>query len=393
LGAERSRALLFAPEAPYPLSGGGALRTASILHYLSHRYDLDLLTFLQPGDARANHELPAGLVHRFDTIDLPVHRTGPAARIFRNSVRLVRRVPPLIDRFAGFEHKVDKVLSGRRYEIGVIEHFWCAPYRRSLSQICARTVLNLHNIESVLHERCGSVEGDSTRFAHRIFARAAWKLERDLLPGFSEILAPSPEDAALVRARAPAAHVTVYPNAIPLQPVPLNRPQHVIVFSGNLEYHPNVTAVRFFRQQVWPELRQRWPQLVWRLVGRNPDAVRRWTAGDARIECTGPVPDATVELARAQVAVVPLLAGSGTRLKILEAWSAARPVVSTSLGAEGLPVKDGYHLLLADNAPDFAAAVSRLLNDAELRGALGNAGRELLENGFTWEKAWKNLSL
>ena len=95
---------------------------------------------------------------------------------------------------------------------------------------------------------------------------------------------------------------------------------------------------------------------MWRLVGKNPRAVRRFTAGDPRIEVAGEVEDAVEELARAEVAVVPLLAGSGTRLKILEAWSAGVPVVSTTIGAEGLPVRDGEHLLLADGAGAFAAS-------------------------------------
>ena len=85
-----------------------------------------------------------------------------------------------------------------------------------------------------------------------------------------------------------------------------------------MEYHPNRAAVRFFRREVWPQLRDSHPNLVWRLVGKNPQAVRAFTGGDSRIEVAGEVEDAVIELARAEVAVVPLLAGSGTRLKILE---------------------------------------------------------------------------
>jgi glycosyltransferase involved in cell wall biosynthesis len=96
-------------------------------------------------------------------------------------------------------------------------------------------------------------------------------------------------------------------------------------------------------------------------------------------------------LARAQVAVAPVLAGSGTRLKILEAWAAGLPVVSTTLGAQGLGARDGENLLLADGGPAFAEAVSRLLASPDLRESLGAAGRLLLEKEFTWERAWKKL--
>jgi glycosyltransferase involved in cell wall biosynthesis len=169
--------------------------------------------------------------------------------------------------------------------------------------------------------------------------------------------------------------------------------ENVVVFSGNMEYHPNLSAVRFFRAAIWPLLRERWPDLVWRLVGMHPEAVSRYISGDPRIEATGQVEDAIAEIARARVAVVPLLAGSGTRLKILEAWAAGVPVVSTALGAEGLPVRDGEHLLLADGGAQFAAAVSRVLEDTELRHRLSEAGRLLLEEGFTWIAVWKELDL
>jgi glycosyltransferase involved in cell wall biosynthesis len=138
-------------------------------------------------------------------------------------------------------------------------------------------------------------------------------------------------------------------------------------------------------------LRERWPGLVWRLVGKNADAVKSWTSGDPRIQVTGAVKDAVAELAKAKVAVVPILAGSGTRLKILEAWAAGLPVVSTPVGAEGLRAQDGRHLLLAESGEDFATAISRLLESSDLRAALGLAGRKLVESHFTWEKAWESL--
>ena len=216
-------------------------------------------------------------------------------------------------------------------------------------------------------------------------------MERAWLPRFSLVLTTSQADAALARGVAPQARVAVYPNALPPTPRPVAGDEEAIVFSGNMEYHPNLTAVRFFSQEIWPRLRDRWPLLVWRLVGKNPAAVRRYTAGDPRIEIAGPVVDAVCEIAHSRVAVVPLLTGSGTRLKILEAWAAGLPVVSTTIGAEGLPVRDGETALLADGAEAFASAVTRLLTCPELRQKMGDAGRLLLEKEFTWETAWKKL--
>ena len=389
-------ALVLAPEAPYPLVGGGALRTASLVHYLARTRPVDLIVFRQPGAPDPGGQLPAGLARRVSVILLPATGHGRAARAARNSARLLRGVPPLVDRFAGFDRHVAEAIAGRHYGIGLIEHSWCAPYWDRISPACQRTVLDLHNIESLLHARCAAAEGvtgAATALAHRLFGRASLELERIWLPRFSQVLAASDADAAAVRAIAPAARVAVYPNAIPAAPLPAPGDENVVVFSGNMEYHPNLSAVRFFRAEVWPRLRERWPLLVWRLVGKNPQAVSRFTSGDPRIEVTGPVEDAVRELARARVGVVPLLAGSGTRIKILEAWAAGLPLVSTTIGAEGLPVRDGEHLLLADGGPAFAVAVSALLENPELRRNLARAGRLLLDKEFTWDAAWRKLGL
>jgi glycosyltransferase involved in cell wall biosynthesis len=373
------------------MAGGGQLRAASLLEYLGLHYDVDVIVFRQPGAPDPASLIPSRLVRRVTVLDLPPNGRSFAVRALRNAGRVMRRIPPLVDRFAGFSAPVARALSGARYDLGVIDHFWCAPYLEQVSAVCARTVLDLHNVESVLHGRCAEAEGFATATAHRVFQHASRELERRWLPRFSLVLATSPADAALAGAIAPQARVAVYPNALPPTPLPPAGDEEAIVFSGNMEYHPNVTAVRFFRLEIWPRLRARWPKLVWRLVGKNAAAVRRFTTGDPRIEVAGPVVDAVRELARSRVAVVPLLTGSGTRLKILEAWAAGLPVVSTTIGAEGLPVRDGETVLLADSAEAFASAVTRLLTCMELRQSIGSAGRLLLEKEFTWETAWKML--
>jgi glycosyltransferase involved in cell wall biosynthesis len=161
-----------------------------------------------------------------------------------------------------------------------------------------------------------------------------------------------------------------------------------VIFSGNLEYHPNVEAVRWMRSEIWPRVRS---QVQWRLIGRNPQAVEKLVSGSDRIKLIGPVDDAVAALAEAKLCVVPLRSGSGTRFKILEAWAAARAVVSTTLGAEGLGAVPGVHLLIADGAAEFAQAIDRLLSDADLRTSLGEAGRALYLDRYTWPTAWRNL--
>jgi glycosyltransferase involved in cell wall biosynthesis len=146
--------------------------------------------------------------------------------------------------------------------------------------------------------------------------------------------------------------------------------------------------VAFFVREIWPILRTRHPDLEWRLIGRNPHAVARQIEGDARIRATGPVDNGVCELGAVRVAVAPLLAGSGTRFKIIEAWAAGTPVVSTTIGAEGLPTED---LMLADTAQAFADAVSRVITDQSWAATLSARGRATYERQFTWQAAWETL--
>lgn len=371
-----SEALVLSPEAPFPAHGGGALRTASLIHYLAQRGAVDVIVFHEPGRPDPAAAFPPGLVRRVDVIELPHHSKSLPAKACRNLLRAARGIPPLVDRFAGF-----RLALARRYSLSVVEHMWCAPYIEQLAGVSERVVLDLHNIESVLHAHRAETESWPRSAVQAVFSAAYRRLERRLLPEFDTLLVASQADAD--RIGRPAI---VYPNAIPLTPRPAVPEEEVIAFSGNLDYDPNQTAIRWFAAKIWPVLKLRHPRLVWRLIGKNPPALT-----DPQVEVTGPVPDAIVELARAKVVVVPVRSGSGTRLKIVEAWAAARAVVSTSRGAEGLPVRPGENILIADAPETFAGAIGQLLADPELRARLGQAGRTTYEAGLTWPAAWEKL--
>jgi len=387
----RPAALVISPEAPYPMHGGGAIRTASLLHYLARCYDLDLILFRQAGDSDPTLSLPPGLVRRSSTITLPFHSRRPLAWFLRNGRRWVLGAPPLLNRFSLQGREIGSILRGRSYDAGMIEHFWCAPYIEQLAPVCKRTVLDLHNIESELHASSARSGSWPLSAAHQRFARSCMREERRWLPCFSRLLVTSEDDARRVRRSAPRALLTVYRNAIPMVHVPEEQEEHVIGFSGNFEYRPNMEGVRFFVKEVWPRLVSRLPDLKLRLIGKNPGAIAQYIKGAAGIEATGPVDNAIAELAKVKVAVVPLVSGSGTRLKILEAWAAARPVVSTSLGAEGLGARPGIDLMLADTPDVFVASITDLLGSNKERRRIGCAARHTFEERFTWDAAWTSL--
>lgn len=386
--------LLLMPEPPYPLVGGGAIRTASLLHYFARFAQVDVLQFSETGQAAP---LPAGLVRSQQVIPLPHHNRGTAARFARNARRAMRGVPPLIDRFAGYERAIERAVADRKYDLGVVEHFWCAPYINVVERICAETVLDLHNIESVLHQRCATVTAGLIGAGHRRFGAAARKLESALLPRYSAVLAASEQDAAAVRVIAPDARVHVYPNAIPWMDMPQAAELPRVVFSGNFEYHPNIDAAEFLVTQIWPKIRQLRQGLRLRLVGRGDSFIRhilpKGAPEETGIELTGPVPDAAAEIAQARIVVAPLRIGSGTRIKILEAWAAGRCVVATTLGAEGLAAQDGVNIALDDDPVRFAQRVATLSDDMDTRQRFGIAGRRTFEHRYSWDAVWKYLDV
>lgn len=360
----KKRVLFLSPEDPTPGWGGGGLRSASLLEYLKENYEVQVLRF-----------------------DLRPHSKNTSARIQRNALRLLQGVPPLFDRFSGYEEQLSQKMGDARYDLAVVEHFWCASYAPLLRKHAAHLVLDLHNIESELARSQARALTWPLSWASSRFAESYRKLEQRWIPLFDTILVASEDDRSRVRHR----DVYVYPNALPVIPLPETCEEACIVFSGNLEYHPNMEAVYWFRREIWPLVQEKCPGMEWRLIGRNPGAVAKAVAGDPLIKQVGPVDDAVAAIAGARVCVVPLRSGSGTRFKILEAWAAGRAVVSTRLGAEGLGARNGEHLLLAEDPASFSEAVARLSKDAELRQKLGAAGRALYLEKFTWPVAWKTL--
>src|SRR5579871_4137747 len=144
-------ALFLSPEAPFPPIGGGPLRSASLLEYLARSYAVHAVVFHAPCDPDPRAAIPPGRIAKWDILELPHHSKAPAARFARNALRAIRARPPLMDRFLGCEIALAALLEDRKYELAVLEHFWCAPYVRQIRRHSKRVVLDLHNVESFWH--------------------------------------------------------------------------------------------------------------------------------------------------------------------------------------------------------------------------------------------------
>jgi hypothetical protein len=207
--------LFLSPEPPYPMIGGGSTRTASLLEFFAPRFAIDMILFAEEGSPDPAEAVPRRLVRSVSTLRLPRHRKTLLARTGRNFTRYLQSRPPLIDRFSGLDQPLSTLLAGRRYTLGIVEHFWCAPYVSLLRRHCADVWLDLHNIESVWHARLAKTENFFLRPALTGFASVCRKLECELLPLFSRILVPSENDLQELGTAAGTVPVTVYPNALP----------------------------------------------------------------------------------------------------------------------------------------------------------------------------------
>ncbi len=244
-------------------------------------------------------------------------------------------------------------------------------------------VCNSHNVESSLLRQVLAVGGGKEKTV-----RAIEKYERRVLNRVDLLWACSVDDLQEYRGLGVRPKNTgVVPNGVDtarLAFVQCSAEQRrSILFAGNLAYAPNIEGVLWFRREVWPSLKRNFPDLQWQLVGSWADpAVLAIAERDIRVAVD--VPSMEPYLASATVAICPLFSGSGTRLKILDAFSAGVPMVSTSKGAEGLDIEQGVHLLIADSAEGFATAVAGLLDDPARRESLRRHARDLAEKNYDW---------
>lgn len=381
--------------------GGGALRSASILEFLFSRYQTDVICFQQPEAARSGsphsaHQNLATLrprerAHRWHEIALPVHGKSGLRRAIRNVGRVFRGVPPLVDRFSGFHEEVGNALGNETYDIAVVEHFWCAQYAPQLRPRCHRLVLDLHNIESLWHTRCATVAPPWEAPLHSRFAGAARRMELQLLPQFDLVLTTSSTEKNSIAQQLPDLSSAVVPNTLTNSARPASVKEQSIVFSGNMEYLPNQQAACHFGKSIWPLISHEYPGYRWKILGKSATNLRNLIESSHSVEFVPDPEDAMIEIAKSRVAVVPLAIGTGTRLKIIEAWASGCPVVSTRIGAEGLDYRDGSDILIEDAPAAFARAVGRILGDESLAGRLADHGRKRFENCYSWESAWEAL--
>ncbi|HJO33723.1 MAG TPA: glycosyltransferase [Anaerolineales bacterium] len=386
--------LFLTPTVPFPPDQGTAIRNWGLISSLAGQHHISLLTFANRPDKVAPElrDCCATILVASPPARTPVQRLATLLGSSR---------PDLADRLVStdFSTRLQKLLKSESFDAVHVEGLELASY---LQQIAAQRgeastpllVYDAHNAETVIQRR--AFQTDRLQ-PHRWFAalysrlqlpRLA-RLERHTCALADTVLCVSAEDRAALREMLPGLHPMLLPNGIflddyPTTVKPAGLPAPALVFSGKMDYRPNVDAVLWFAREILPRVRKTHVETTFVVAGKAPVPRVQRLAENPGITVTGPVPDVRPYIAAATVYVIPLRMGGGTRFKMLEGMALRRPIVSTTIGAEGFPVANGRELLLADSADEQASAICSLIDDAQTRARLGMAGRAFVEARYQW---------
>lgn len=384
------RVLVLAPYFPDPPTWGAATRVYHLTLQLAQAYGVTFLGYESP-DTQAG-------VGRLQEACEQVHvvRRRPVAgaeRRMRQGASVVSPRPfhSTSLQTAAMQYALDKILRSQRFDVVQVEGSPAMCFRYAGD---ALLVLDEHNIESELLRRQREAERSPFR---RVFNGVEMvKYRRHEERAWNEVdacLVTSERERPHLRERAPNTLVRVVPNGVDPEhfapaACPVDRDR--LVFTGLLSYRPNLEGLRWFIDEVLPLVRQTNPKATLTVVGHGT-AAEKDSMRAPHVVVTGLVPDVRPYLAKAACVIAPIRMGGGTRLKVVEALAMSKPVVSTTLGCEGLAVVPDRHLLTADDPRDFAAAIVRLLGDPWLGDDLGAAGRCLVLDRYSWRSSGDRL--
>lgn len=391
----KPRLLFISPRFLFPLDQGGRIRTANTLrHMKGGAFDITLMSPVPPGAERFA-EQTAALCDRF--VSWPQR---PMSRL-RRAVALTGTLPVAVatDASAAGRRLVAEELA-KQPDVVLVDF----PHAAVLlpNQLAAPSLMFTHNVEAEIFSRHAEFVDGPMRWVWRDQARKMRRFEGQTLRRFDTVIAVSSRDAEALREAYALQHVEPVETGVDVDYYAFHAPRDApafgptegtVVFTGSMDSRSNIEGVGFLMREVWPLVLCVRPRARAVIVGRHPPAslVAEARACGFAWEFTGFVDDVRPHVAGAHVCVVPLRVGSGTRIKVFEAMAMGCPIVSTSLGVEGLAVRDGVDCLAADTAADFSAAVLALLDDGPRRQALAVAARALVVEHFGWRRVTRRF--
>ncbi len=383
---------------PWPLDAGPKMRSYFALKHLARRHDVTLVTFVRPTD-KPEH------IAEMERICAAVHTVPMPRAAWRDGLFLLKSLltgqPFLIarDEVSAMGKLLRRLALSGQFDAIHADQLWMAQYALRAKTFApnARLVLDQHNAVCLIPRRMA--QGETNIAKKMVLARESWAMTRyepRICAQFDHVVWVTAEDLAAVRriSAAPMPPVTVIPIcADPESVAPLyNRAAGGrITFLGGLHWPPNAQGIAWFAKTVFPQIKQAVPAATLTVVGKNPPPE---LAGMNGIEVTGYAPDLRPYLAETAVFIVPLHAGGGMRVKIIDAWSWGLPIVSTTIGAEGIDITPGRDILIADEPAAFAETVTQVLLDAGLAAKIAAAGRQTVLQKYNWRTvytAWDEI--
>lgn len=363
-----------------------------MLKELRREHHIAYLT-LDDGTASTDaRERAAEYCHELVTVPHKVSEKFSASFYAELAQNLLSRLPYAIKKYENAEmrRRIVELAEGDGFDVLVCD--FLTPSVNLPSRVDCATVLFQHNVEAMIWKRHYEVQTGAMKKAYlRDQWRKMLRFERETSKRFDAVVAVSLEDSETMRREYGIENVRDIPTGVDTEyfrprGLEASEPKE-IVFTGSMDWLPNEDAIKFFTSEILPLIKRDVPDAKLTIVGRNPfPSLIELGKRDSSIVVTGRVEDVRPYIERASAYIVPIRIGGGTRLKIYEAMAMEKAVVSTTVGAEGLPVKDGVELVLADTPEDFAAATVRVLTDKDYARGLGRRAAERVRASFGWDR-------
>jgi len=383
----------------HPLDTGGKLRTYHMLRALRANHQITFLALCTPEQKPATAQAGeySDAQHWVDWSETP-KRTG---RFFAELATnlTISNLPYVISKYRSAE--MARVI--RQYDVDRnFDLIICDFLTPSINLFAngwwtkSPVLLFQHNVESLIWKRLYQTSSGLKKiYFHRQWRRMV-AFEKKACAAADVVVAVSEEDAALLRSELKLTNVLgAVPTGVDAASFASCRDAkknpHSLVFLGSMDWMPNIDAVLWFTREIFPSLKQRLPALTVTIVGRNPTSEIQQLRDIPGIEITGTVDDVRPFMARSEVMIVPLRVGGGTRVKIFEGMAAGLPIVSTRIGAEGLPVRDGENISLADTPEETINKIAQLFDQPKLRLTMGHNAAQFVTDHFSWQSATRKF--
>ncbi len=370
-----------------PLDTGGKLRTYNILRQLSVHHELTYLSYYAGERDEAYEREVLSHIPGTMCVHKPAQDLKGMRRHLDYFLQIAGSAPYAVSRFTDPQVKrlLKEWMPQRRFDVAVCD--FLSSTLNFPRDLATPTALFQHNVESILWKRKADVE---PRFLDRVvFKLESAKMQRfepEQTRRFHHVIAVSETDRTAMSAMVDPSHISVVPTGVDLGKYrydPELRPQgSLVIFTGSMDWQPNIDGVEYFCGEIWPLVLKRVPQARFRIVGRDPHPRVKRLASDST-EVTGTVPSIVDHLREASAIVVPLRIGGGTRIKIYEGMAMGKATVSTTVGAEGLDVRHQRDILLEDTPSGFADGIITLLQNEEARRRL-EAGAAVTARKYDW---------